>query len=90
MFIFENEVKNNPEIREYIQQRKLLDGKLDEYFQGNAKIDRDTKQDIQTYLKHGDRVKSDRESEFIDILEKYQKEKYDLAIFILEHEWRET
>ena len=73
--IFENDLKNNLEIREYVQRRKLLDKKLDEYFQGNSKIDRNTKKDIQEYLHHYDTVKSDKEAEFINILDKLSKEK---------------
>ncbi len=73
--IFENDLKNNLEIREYVQRRKLLDEKLDEYFQGNTRIDRKTKQDILKYLQHYDNIKSDKESKYIDILDKLSKEK---------------
>ena len=68
--IFEEEMKNNLEIREYFKKRKQLNRKLAEYFQANISGDTEADKDIKKYLHTYENDTKSKESEYIDILNK--------------------
>ena len=68
--IFEEEIKDNLEIKEYLIRRKLVNDNSAEYFQSNETRDKDVEEDIHKYLHHYNNDNKTRESEFRDIIKK--------------------
>ena len=72
--IFRKNIKNNPEIRDYLDQREFLEVKLREYFLDKEDIDKTTENDVKDYLKNyiGN---NERETEFKAIISSLSKSK---------------
>ncbi|MCF8380473.1 MAG: hypothetical protein K9H49_12910 [Bacteroidales bacterium] len=64
---FIKEIKNNPEIKEYLSQRKFLEAKLSEYYAKEKNLNKEVEHDIQVYFKNYP-YHSKSEKEFKDIL----------------------
>ncbi|MCK4922054.1 MAG: hypothetical protein KAS71_13475 [Bacteroidales bacterium] len=69
---FRKKIKNNPEIRDYLDQREFLEAKLREYFHDKENIDKNSENDVKNYLNNyiGN---SEREYEFKTIISNLSK-----------------
>jgi len=83
---FDKEIKNNPEIKEYLNQRRILEARLSEYYSDDKNLDKEVKKDIEKYL-HNYNEDSDRDIAFknilADISKENEKKKQFLNPFIL-------
>lgn len=70
---FEEEIKNNPEIKEYLTQRKILETRLSEYYSNEKNLDKEVKQDIEKYLNNYTE-NTEREIVFKNILRDLSRE----------------
>lgn len=78
---FKENIKNNPEIKAYLDQREFLEAKLREYFLDKEDIDKTAENDVKDYLKNyiGN---NERESEFKTIISTLSKSEKKNRFFL--------